>query len=87
MEFHVAQAFQPAIHLPEESAGWKARPTLEIQDRLLSHKHRGLSPAVGQRDGAGEDKPRPYEHLMELKLPLGFPVIFNVQNDSQSGLL
>jgi len=42
----VAQAFQPAIQLPEESAGWKARPTLKIQDRTFK------SQALGTTGGA-----------------------------------
>jgi hypothetical protein len=45
--FDVAQAFQPAIQLTETTAGWKARPTLEIQDRTLKSQALGSNPGPG----------------------------------------
>jgi len=49
--FDVVQAFQPAIRSSEKTAGWKARPTLEIQDRpltsqVLPSSERGCADAI-----------------------------------------
>jgi len=70
MEFDVSQAFQPAILLPEKSAGWKARPTLEIQNRTLKSQAFAVeapSPPL-ERGLGGEDGRSPGKQL-RIKIP------------------
>jgi len=61
--FDVAQAFQPATHLLEKSAGWKACPTLGNQDRTLKSQALGFSPTRND----SETPQRFGESLLQLK--------------------